>query len=134
MDATFDFEKKRNTAIKYDRELYQNTVKAIKRVNEIKDKRQKAFFEARMKDKAKQEYSKSIKELLAEKEKFPSIEIHSKLPEELEQVLEQERQKDAEMELEKNIKRVKQIKMKAPAKNALSLKNKEKENKMTESN
>eukprot|EP01097_Dermamoeba_algensis_P002529 TRINITY_DN2005_c0_g1_i1.p1 TRINITY_DN2005_c0_g1~~TRINITY_DN2005_c0_g1_i1.p1 ORF type:complete len:134 (-),score=52.23 TRINITY_DN2005_c0_g1_i1:41-442(-) len=133
MDTTFDFEKKRNTAVKYDRELYTDTVKAIKRINEIKDRRQKAFFDARMKGKAKEEYIKGVKELLAEKEKFPSIQIHSKMPEELE-VLEKKKEEHLKMVLETETKQVREIKMKSPAKNALSLKVKEKKERVTQSN
>merc|ERR1712164_55560 len=38
-DSTFDFERKRNRAVKYDRELYMTTLKAIKKVQDVKEKR-----------------------------------------------------------------------------------------------
>lgn len=49
MDTTFDFEKVRNRPQRYDRELYASTIKAIKKVEEIKSTRQRRFMEARMK-------------------------------------------------------------------------------------
>eukprot|EP01080_Neovahlkampfia_damariscottae_P000971 gene971-9878_t len=49
MDTTFDFEKKRNVPVKYDRELYQNTIKAMKRIQEIQRLRQQSFYFNRMK-------------------------------------------------------------------------------------
>jgi len=48
IDSTIDFEKRRNVPVRYDRELIQTTVKAIKRVGEIKARRERAFFKHRM--------------------------------------------------------------------------------------
>jgi large subunit ribosomal protein L24e len=44
VDSVFEFEKKRNEPIKYDRELWQNTMKAMERIEEIKQKRQNQFI------------------------------------------------------------------------------------------
>ena len=49
MDATFDFEKKRNVPVKYSRELWQKTVEAIKRVEAIRSRRQAQFIRNRLK-------------------------------------------------------------------------------------
>jgi large subunit ribosomal protein L24e len=55
LDTTFDFEKIRNRAVKYDRELMGATLHAMARVQQIKEKREAAFYKNRMKDsKAKQ--------------------------------------------------------------------------------
>ncbi|XP_055340171.1 probable ribosome biogenesis protein RLP24 [Paramacrobiotus metropolitanus] len=40
VDPAFEFEKRRNTPVKYSRELWEKTVDAIKRIEEIKQKRQ----------------------------------------------------------------------------------------------
>lgn len=48
MDSTLDFEKRRNVPIKYDRELVNSTVTAIDRIAEIKSKRERAFYAARI--------------------------------------------------------------------------------------
>ena len=48
VDATFDFERKRNRAVKYDRELVGTTLRAMKRVQEIKTKREERFYKARL--------------------------------------------------------------------------------------
>lgn len=48
IDSTIDFEKRRNVPVRYDRELIQTTVKAMKRVGEIKARRERAFFKHRM--------------------------------------------------------------------------------------
>ncbi|EFC43038.1 ribosomal protein L24E [Naegleria gruberi] len=48
VDNTFEFEKKRNVPVKYDRELYAKTIHSIKRVNEIQEQRQRAYYFKRM--------------------------------------------------------------------------------------
>lgn len=46
-DSTIDFEKRRNVPVRYDRELVTTTVKAMKRVGEIKQRREHAFWKHR---------------------------------------------------------------------------------------
>ena len=43
IDPCFEFERKRDIPVKYTRELWQETVKAMMAVEEIKDRRQKQF-------------------------------------------------------------------------------------------
>ena len=71
VDSTFDFEKRRNRPVKYDRHLMGKTILAMKRVETIKKARDQRFFENRMQDakadqkkQARVEIEKSI-ELLA---------------------------------------------------------------------
>lgn len=49
VDPSFEFEKRRNVPVKYDRQLWQNTVKAMQRITEIKTKRQNQFILNRLK-------------------------------------------------------------------------------------
>mmetsp|Transcript_10497 Transcript_10497/g.13311 ORF Transcript_10497/g.13311 Transcript_10497/m.13311 type:complete len:182 (+) Transcript_10497:107-652(+) len=71
VDSTFEFEKRRNRPVKYDRDLMGKTILAMQRVQEIKSKREERFHSNRMKDakvekkqQARVEIEKSI-ELLA---------------------------------------------------------------------
>ncbi|KAH7103956.1 ribosomal protein L24e-domain-containing protein [Auriculariales sp. MPI-PUGE-AT-0066] len=48
IDSTYEFEKRRNVPVRYDRELIQNTVKAMGRVAEIRKRRENAFWKNRM--------------------------------------------------------------------------------------
>ncbi|CBJ32693.1 conserved unknown protein [Ectocarpus siliculosus] len=48
-DTTFDFEKRRNRPVKYDREAMGKTLLAMKKVKEVQAKREKRFFENRHK-------------------------------------------------------------------------------------
>merc|ERR1712170_98554 len=49
VDAAFEFEKRRHVPVKYDRELWNRTVTAMKRVEEIRVKRQNQFIANRLK-------------------------------------------------------------------------------------
>lgn len=48
-DATFELERKRNRPERYDRNVVENTVKAIKKIDEVRVKREAKFWESRMK-------------------------------------------------------------------------------------
>ncbi|KAH8928344.1 hypothetical protein BT69DRAFT_1237133 [Atractiella rhizophila] len=48
VDSSLEFEKRRNVPVKYDRNLVQATTTAMERIQEIKERREKAFFKARM--------------------------------------------------------------------------------------
>jgi len=48
IDSTIEFEKRRNVPVRYNRDLVQTTVKAMKRIAEIKQRREHAFWKHRM--------------------------------------------------------------------------------------
>ena len=47
-DSTFEFEKRRNRPVRYDRELVGRTLNAIKTVGQVRKAREQRFFENRM--------------------------------------------------------------------------------------
>lgn len=64
-DSTFEFEKRRNKPVKYDRELMGATIRAMKRVAEIQSARDARHYKKRMdlvKDKVKAARSAEIAE------------------------------------------------------------------------
>merc|ERR1711868_88457 len=61
--GSFEFEKRRNVPVKYDRELWQNSINAMQRVEEIKNKRQAHHIFQRMKMAKKIQKAKDIKEV-----------------------------------------------------------------------
>merc|ERR1712058_132733 len=63
VDPSFEFEKRRNVPVKYDRELWQNTVNAMQRIEEIKNKRQAHHIFQRMKAAKKIQKAKDIREV-----------------------------------------------------------------------
>lgn len=62
-DATFEMERRRNRPEKYDRELVHKTVKAIKKVTEIRKARQDRFYETRMSKAREQQSAADRKQL-----------------------------------------------------------------------
>lgn len=48
VDSTYEFEKRRNRPIKYNRDKMETTLRAMKKVSEIQAKRQLMFFKMRM--------------------------------------------------------------------------------------
>ncbi|CAG8458104.1 93_t:CDS:2 [Ambispora gerdemannii] len=63
IDSTFEFEKRRNIPVRYDRELVNTTVKAMKRVTEIRAKRERAFYKLRMAGNKEREKAEFISEV-----------------------------------------------------------------------
>ncbi|KAI8916048.1 ribosomal protein L24e-domain-containing protein [Gorgonomyces haynaldii] len=63
VDATLEFEKRRNIPVRYDRDLMQTTLKAMKRVQEIKARRERVFTKQRLAGKKERELAENIKAL-----------------------------------------------------------------------
>ncbi|KYQ90112.1 ribosomal protein L24-like protein [Tieghemostelium lacteum] len=64
VDKTLDFEKKRNRPLKYDRDLMSTTIKAMKRIQEIREAREKRFYKNRMSGTKKKEKVAQLKEIV----------------------------------------------------------------------
>eukprot|EP00249_Psilotum_nudum_P009429 c21930_g1_i1 orf=569-1084(-) len=62
-DATFEFERRRNRPVRYDRNVVENTVKAIQKIDEVHIKREARFWENRMKGKNAKERKEAALEL-----------------------------------------------------------------------
>lgn len=48
VDATLEFEKRRNIPVRYDRGLVETTVRAMQRVEEVRAKRERLFYRNRV--------------------------------------------------------------------------------------
>jgi len=64
VDKSLDFEKKRNRPVKYDRDLVNTTLKVMKKVQEIKERREMQFYKKRMEGVKTQENKIKRKEIL----------------------------------------------------------------------
>jgi large subunit ribosomal protein L24e len=49
VDSTLAFAARRNVPVRYNRDLVQTTLKAMSRISEIRTRRERAFYKARMK-------------------------------------------------------------------------------------
>ncbi|RDB21443.1 putative ribosome biogenesis protein RLP24 [Hypsizygus marmoreus] len=74
IDSTIDFEKRRNVPVRYDRDLVQTTIKAMKRVGEIKSRRERAFFKNRMA--VSREKQRAHRRKTMEAAKSSSVKLH----------------------------------------------------------
>jgi len=74
VDSTIEFEKRRNVPVRYDRELMETTIKAMKRVSEIKSRRERVFFKHRMA--ASREKQRAHRKKTLEAAKSSSIKLH----------------------------------------------------------
>lgn len=63
IDPAFEFEKRRNVPVKYDRELWTKTVDAIKKINEIKERREKHFVMERLRTGTQREIHNDIRDV-----------------------------------------------------------------------
>ncbi|RKO99646.1 hypothetical protein CXG81DRAFT_14237 [Caulochytrium protostelioides] len=61
IDSTLEFEKRRNIPVRYDRDLMATTLKAMKRIKEIKARRESVFYRQRMAHKHAQEKAENQK-------------------------------------------------------------------------
>uniref|UniRef100_A0A6P4AWP4 probable ribosome biogenesis protein RLP24 n=1 Tax=Ziziphus jujuba TaxID=326968 RepID=A0A6P4AWP4_ZIZJJ len=62
-DSTFEFERKRNRPERYDRNLTENTLKAIKKIDKVRATREAKHIERRMTGKKAKELREAQKEL-----------------------------------------------------------------------
>ncbi|KAL1225233.1 putative ribosome biogenesis protein RLP24 [Cardamine amara subsp. amara] len=62
-DTTFEFEKKRNRPERYDRNVTENTLLAIKKIVKIRDDRATKHIQNRLKPDKKKKHAEAIKEL-----------------------------------------------------------------------
>ncbi|GFZ07308.1 ribosomal protein L24e family protein [Actinidia rufa] len=62
-DSTFEFERKRNRPERYDRNVAENTLKAIKKIDKVRVEREARHHAKRMKGKRAKEQKEAAKEL-----------------------------------------------------------------------
>ena len=67
VDSTLQFAARRNVPVRYDRELFQKTVKAMERISEIRQRRERIFYKRRMAGKRAREVA-AARKLVAENE------------------------------------------------------------------
>lgn len=67
MDSTLQFAARRNVPVRYDRDLMDRTLHAMKRVSEIRSRRERVFYKKRMAGKKEREMALARK-LVAENE------------------------------------------------------------------
>ncbi|KAH5593054.1 ribosome biogenesis protein RLP24 [Parastagonospora nodorum] len=106
VDSTLTFAQRRNVPVRYNRELVQTTLKAMSRVTEIRARRERAFYKARMrgnKQRQREEDRKLVEEnqhLLPPSERFAAAEVDEMEEVDVQKVKEkvEKRRKEIEMD------------------------------------
>ncbi|GLT55416.1 hypothetical protein SLA2020_285390 [Shorea laevis] len=62
-DSTFEFERRHNRPERYDRNVTENTLKAIKTIDKVRSRREAKHIETRKKGKKAQKMREAVKEL-----------------------------------------------------------------------
>ncbi|CAF9940320.1 MAG: ATPase-activating ribosome biosynthesis protein [Alectoria fallacina] len=107
VDTTLQFAARRNVPVRYDRNLVSTTLKAMRRVSEIRARRQRVFFKNRMAGN-KERVRAANRKLVAENEHLlPRQRASERMAAEVEEPLEVEAMK-VPVQKEKEKKRVKQ--------------------------
>lgn len=114
-DPVFEFEKKRNVPVKYDRELWQNTFAAMQRLEEIKQKRVNHHVMTRLRKATEIERQRDVQEVkknlglikspaagLKRVHKAKQVEVTEELNEEDLESDQYDEEEETEMQLEVN--------------------------------
>ena len=107
VDSTLTFAQRRNVPVRYNRELVATTLKAMARIEEIRQKRERAFYKNRMKGNKEREFLRDKKLVEANPEllRIREVEIANKLAkeqerEEISEEEEEEEEEDMEIDSE----------------------------------
>lgn len=68
-DSAFDFEQRRNAPVRYDRNLMQKTVQAMRRLDAIRQRRREVFYRNRMLRALKEQHQEAVTEKQMQKHK-----------------------------------------------------------------
>ena len=102
-DPVYDFEKIRNTPIKYNREIWTDTVQAMDKLAKIRKDREDRFFERRMR-RAKHDKKEMIKsDLIKHKQLIADPVIREKVDKLKEERDEKIKMKEEKKKIEKNV-------------------------------
>ena len=100
VDSTLTFAQRRNVPVRYNRELVATTLKAMARIEEIRQKRERAFYKNRMKGNKEREFLRDKKLVEANPEllRMREVEIANKLAKEQERQEISEEEEDMEID------------------------------------
>jgi large subunit ribosomal protein L24e len=78
VDSTLTFAQRRNVPVRYNRDLVQTTLKAMARVSDIRARRERAFYKARMRGNKQRQRDEDRKLVLENQHLLPPSERFSK--------------------------------------------------------
>ena len=93
-DSVLEFEQRRNVPTRYNRELMVKTIQAMKKIDEIKMKRQQRLFDRRMAKAAAKKKEATINELMTHVDLISDPRIKAYIEKRKKQKLEAKREKE----------------------------------------
>lgn len=90
IDTTFAFERRRNRAVKYDRHVVANTLRAMPVIGKVQQDRQHDFYRARMVVREKETRKDSLRELAAGLDVLGPLVVREKIRERAEEAKQME--------------------------------------------
>lgn len=101
VDSTLTFAQRRNVPVRYNRELVDTTLKAMERIEEIRKKRERAFYRNRMKGNEEQDFlrDKKLVENNPELLRMREVELAQRLAKEQEKAEAAEEEEDEEEDM-----------------------------------
>ena len=105
VDSTLTFAQRRNVPVRYNRELVATTLKAMARIEEIRQKRERAFYKNRMRGNKEKDFlrDKKLVESNPELLRIREVEIARKLAKEQERAESGSEQEESEEEEEEDM-------------------------------
>lgn len=103
VDSSLTFAKRRNIPVRYNRDLIQDTLKAMSKIEEIRARRERQFYKLRMKNNDETDFKRDL--LLVKKNehllKVRQVELQRQLEkEERKKQLQEQSEEDEEMDVE----------------------------------
>lgn len=111
VDTTMDFEKRKHVPVKYNRELVQNSLKALRRVEEIKERRQRDLWVKRMEVSERQAHKDATHALKHNIDMIPDAQVKQQAKDDLAQanrIVEAKKAAKREASKKKHLKKVAQ--------------------------
>lgn len=110
-DKSLEFEKKREEPVRYNRDLYVKTVQAMKRVDAIRTRREKAFINNRIKQAKKNNKDLVERELMKHIDLVANKDLKARLRQKKDQLFEAKMAKETQQtKLQKELQRNKVVK------------------------
>ncbi|KAH7049182.1 ribosomal protein L24e-domain-containing protein [Macrophomina phaseolina] len=97
VDSTLAFAARRNVPVRYNRDLVAKTLQAMKRVEEVRQRRERLFYKERMKDNKDRQLAADRK-LVEEYQHLLPPELRDEVPEHVRQKLEQMEVENGELD------------------------------------
>lgn len=100
VDTTLTFAKRRNVPVRYNRDLVQTTLNAMARIEEIRQKRERAFYKNRMRGNKERELALDKKLVESNPELLKMREVELRIKEEKRLAREERKRQEEEEEAE----------------------------------